>query len=115
MPACDSIAPTDRFRARLLVGLRARLCQLRLSCKATDRPGLVPGLLFMFLSVAQLIDMTGYRAHRKQADWLGVNGYSFDVRADGRPNVLHAQVIERQCKGEVPKSKPDLAALDRLS
>lgn len=67
----------------------------------------------MFLSTDQLAEMTGYRAHGKQARWLAENGYMFDIRSDGRPNVLHQQVIERQCKGARarPKVAPNLGAL----
>jgi len=68
----------------------------------------------LFLTKEQLTELTGYKFHSKQALWLAENGYSFDIRSDGRPNVLHQQVIERQCRVEPKRrrSEPNLAALD---
>ena len=70
----------------------------------------------MFLTRKQLRNMTGFKSYASQRRWLADNGYSFDVRSDGRPNVLHQQVIERQCKGVEarPKSTPNLDALNRF-
>ena len=50
----------------------------------------------MFLSTENLRELTGYKSGRKQAEWLVSNGYAFDLRADGRPNVLLAQLRQRQ-------------------
>ncbi len=50
----------------------------------------------MFLSSENLRELTGYKSGRKQAEWLVSNGYAFDLRADGRPNVLLAQLRQRQ-------------------
>ena len=52
----------------------------------------------MFLSADQLQQLTGYRKPTLQRRWLLDNGYHFDVRADGRPVVLVAQVTARQLK-----------------
>ena len=60
----------------------------------------------MFLDAAELADMTGYKRAREQATWLARNGYSFDIRADGRPNVMLEQVRERQLKGAGPRERP---------
>ena len=66
----------------------------------------------MFLTSEQLLEMTGYRNHAAQATWLSDNGYSFDLRRDGRPNILLDQVRERQCKKAVIKPGPNLAWMD---
>ena len=66
----------------------------------------------MFLSQEQLVDMTGYRTKSAQVRWLLRNGYVFDIRSDGRPNVLLDQVRERQCKETSSTPGPDLAWLD---
>ncbi len=66
----------------------------------------------MFLSNAQLEEMTGYKQHAAQAAWLSDNGYSFDLRSDGRPNVLVDQVRERQLKSFKRKPEPDLSWMD---
>jgi hypothetical protein len=66
----------------------------------------------MFLSSSQLVDMTGYRSKKAQGRWLLENGYKFDVRSDGKPNVLLDQVRERQCKKLESTPGPDLSWLD---
>ena len=50
----------------------------------------------MFLTADQLSELTGYRKPGLQRRWLTDSGYRFDVRADGRPVVLVAQVQARQ-------------------
>ena len=54
----------------------------------------------MFLTHEQLVEMTGFKIHSKQAEWLKSNGYTFDFRRDGRPNILVSHVEERQRKGK---------------
>ena len=71
--------------------------------------------MLVFLNRKQLRKMTGYRNHAAQAGWLSDNGYSFDLRRDGRPNVLIEQVRERQCKTATSKPGPDLSWLDKPS
>ena len=66
----------------------------------------------MFLTNDQLKEMTGYRRHSGQIEWLAKNGYRFDIRSDGRPNVLLDQVRERQCKNVEPEQEPDLSWID---
>ena len=72
----------------------------------------------MFLTSEQLHELTGYRKPALQRHWLLQNGYRFDVRSDGRPALLEAQVRARQLKGlgaiaDGPE-EPDLDALDRI-
>ncbi len=59
----------------------------------------------MFLSTAELQDLTGYVQPAAQRRWLAENGYRFDVRSDGRPSVLADQVRARQ-NGQVSQRKP---------
>lgn len=66
----------------------------------------------MFLNSQQLQDMTGYRHHASQVKWLVKYGYSFDIRRDGRPNVLIDQIKERQCKNFESTPGPDLSWMD---
>lgn len=66
----------------------------------------------MFLTSAQLEEMTGYVQHAAQIRWLAENGYSFDLRRDGRPNVLVDQVRERQLKNFKRKTVLDLSWMD---
>ena len=71
----------------------------------------------MFLDQENLIVLTGYKRPADQRRWLITNGYRFDVRADGRPSVLVAQVDARQLMGlkanPEASQEPDLAALER--
>ena len=65
----------------------------------------------MFLTADHLCELTGYRKPALQRRWLIQNGYKFDVRADGRPVVLMAQVEARQ----TPRSKRNAADLPDFS
>ena len=69
----------------------------------------------MFLNSKQLREMTGYRNRAAQARWLSDNSYSFDLRKDGRPNVLIEQLRERQCKNTESKPGPDLSWMDEAA
>ena len=70
----------------------------------------------MFLSSDNIKALTGYTRPTDQRRWLVANGYRFDVRADGRPSVLVAQVEARQLRGlkslPEPTQEPNLAALE---
>ena len=70
----------------------------------------------LFLTSEQLEEMTGYRNHTAQATWLADNGYRFDVRKDGRPNVLLEQVRERQVSMKATERKPgpDFSWMDQV-
>jgi len=69
----------------------------------------------LFLSESALTEMTGYKSKAGQIRWLAKNAYRFDVRADGRPNVLIEQVMERQCRNAKTKAGPNLAYLKSVS
>ena len=68
--------------------------------------------MLVFLTSEQLEEMTGYRNHAAQAVWLSDNGYKFDLRRDGRPNVLIDQIRERQCTNAKSTPGPDLSWMD---
>ena len=70
----------------------------------------------MFLTRAELEELTGRKQAAAQRRWLMDNGYKFDVRADGRPAVLLEQVQLRQIdRGRSRRvSGPNLDALDQL-
>lgn len=69
----------------------------------------------MFLTKDEVHDLTGYTQPAAQRRWLVKNGYSFDVRGDGRPAVLRQQLQERhKAKARQRASGPNLAALDEL-
>jgi uncharacterized protein DUF4224 len=65
----------------------------------------------VFLTSKELFEMTGYKSNAAKIRWLSDNGYAFDIRRDGRPNVLIDQVRERQCKKAERAPGPDLAWL----
>jgi len=71
----------------------------------------------IFLTESELEHLTGYKKPKLQRQWLANNGYSFDVRADGRPIVSRAHYESRhsgKARGRRP-SEPDFAALDALN
>ena len=69
----------------------------------------------MFLSADNIGQLTGYRKPALQRRWLVQNGYSFDVRADGRPVVSLAQYEARHMPSRRTRpSVPDFGALDEL-
>ena len=69
----------------------------------------------MFLTNKQIKQLTGYQKPALQRQWLVDNGYSFDVRADGRPVVSQAHYESRHGTISARRaSVPDLAALDNL-
>ena len=69
----------------------------------------------MFLTTEQLYQLTGYKKPALQRRWLAGNGYSFDVRRDGKPVVsrCHYESHHGVVVGKRP-SVPNLAALDDL-
>ena len=69
----------------------------------------------MFLTTKELRDLTGYQKPAPQIRWLAENGYSFDVRCDGRPVVSRAYYEGRHRPSKAARpSAFNLAALDNL-
>ena len=67
------------------------------------------------LSGDQLRELTGDQKPALQRCWLAENGYSFDVRRDGRPVVSRLYFEGRQGTVKARRlSVPDLAALVKL-
>ena len=57
--------------------------------------------------------LTGYKKPALQRRWLIQHGYRFDVRADGRPAVLAAQVEQRHGVNVVTSNtEPNWSALE---
>ena len=65
----------------------------------------------MFLTPAQVHELTGYQRPSKQIAWLRANGLRFFVAADGHPRVPSAQF--EQPAGATQRSTPNLDALRR--
>ena len=65
----------------------------------------------MFLTPAQLYELTGSRQKRKQIEWLAEHGWPHVVNAHGRPVVLASTVEARL--GLVTRSQPNFGALNR--
>ena len=69
----------------------------------------------MFLTIEELCQLSGYRKPALQSRWLAENGYSFDVRADGKPVVSRAHYEARHTpQKRIRPSAFDLAALDSV-
>ena len=69
----------------------------------------------VFLSNTEIRMLTGYSKPAFQRRWLAQNGYSFDVRADGKPVVSQAHYeAHHSLQKRGRPSAFDLAALDLL-
>lgn len=68
----------------------------------------------MFLSVAELVILTGYKRRSCMIRWLRENGFVFRIGADGLPKVLEEHV-RLQLSGIVtkPRNLPNFAALKK--
>ena len=68
----------------------------------------------MFLTADELRELTGYQKPVLQRRWLAENGYSFDVRGDGKPVVSRAYYEGRQLGPQKQPRPlgPNLAGLD---
>lgn len=66
------------------------------------------------LTPDELYDLTGYKAGKRQRQWLAENGYSFDVRANGRPAVSRSHYEARHAPVKRRPSAMNLAALDGM-
>lgn len=47
----------------------------------------------MFLTQAELIEMTGYQKHQAQQRWLKAQRIPFLIGGDGMPRVMRATVL----------------------
>jgi hypothetical protein len=65
----------------------------------------------MFLTRQELIELTGYKLPSYMIRQLQSYGLRFFVAADGYPRVAKSEI--EYIRREVPKSKPNLAALGR--
>lgn len=66
----------------------------------------------MFLTIAELVSLTGYRRRSCIIRWLAENGFAFRVGADGYPRVLAEHVKLQLCAvAAKPRNLPNLDAL----
>lgn len=66
----------------------------------------------LFLSDAELHELTGFRRKLRQIQWLKDHGYRFEVNGKGRARVLRSAVLGRLNHRPAPqKPEPDFAAL----
>ena len=62
----------------------------------------------MFLSPAELAELTGLKRPSAQARWLAQAGLRHVLGADGRPRVLRAEVERAMLGGPVKQRPPQL-------
>lgn len=62
----------------------------------------------MFLTAAELNDLTGLKQGAAQVRWLRRNGIPHTIRVDGKPSVLSSAINP---KSSQPPRRPDFAAL----
>lgn len=59
----------------------------------------------LFLSDADLVDLTGYRRAHEQKRWLAARRWKFETNAAGKPRVARAY-LERKLVGEAQTAEP---------
>lgn len=61
----------------------------------------------MFLTAAEIRELTGRKQQKRQAEWLRLNGWRFVLDADGRPKIMR-EYYERRSSGqeEPPPRQP---------
>ena len=62
----------------------------------------------MFLSAAQIAELTGVRRPSAQARWLAKAGMRYAIGNDGQIKVLRAEVERYMLSGPAPKREPQL-------
>lgn len=69
----------------------------------------------MFLSLSELVALTGYKRRGCMIRWLHANGFIFRIAADGYPRVLDEHV-KMQLLGiaSTRRNTPNLEALKQL-
>lgn len=69
----------------------------------------------MFLTIAELVLLTGYKRRGCMIRWLAGNGFLFRIGADGYPRVLEEHVRQQLC-GVASRSRntPNFDALKQL-
>jgi hypothetical protein len=68
----------------------------------------------MFLTIAELIGLTGYKRRSRIVRWLAENGFAFRIGADGYPRVLEEHVRLQLCAvAAKPRNTPNLDALKK--
>jgi hypothetical protein len=69
----------------------------------------------LFLTPAEIRELTGLQRPAAQCRWLARNGYRFEVGGDRQPKVMRAQLEARQgITSPARPTGPDFSALDRL-
>ncbi len=66
----------------------------------------------MFLTQADLVQLTGRKRKDGQRQWLIRRGYKFELTADGRPVVLRSGVEAKLGFMARPSGTPNWEALD---
>ncbi len=69
----------------------------------------------MFLSLSELVALTGYKRRGCMIRWLQANGFIFRVAADGYPRVLDEHVkMQLSGIGSTRRNTPNFKALKQL-
>lgn len=72
----------------------------------------------MFLTPAELAELTGKVRFTAQVAWLTRRRWAFEIRDDGRPVVARAeaerQLVGRRGRHSQPDDEPDFGALRRF-
>ncbi|MDP2821077.1 MAG: DUF4224 domain-containing protein [Sulfuritalea sp.] len=64
----------------------------------------------LFLTPAELVELTGRKTSAGQRCWLDANGYRFALNANSRPIVARGHVLARLGASEAESSAPVASA-----
>lgn len=64
----------------------------------------------LFLTPAEMVELTGRRTSAGQRRWLGANGYRFALNANSRPVVARGHVLARLGASQADSSAPAVSA-----
>lgn len=67
----------------------------------------------MFLTPAELRELTGCARRKDQLVWLKAKGYKHQVNALGQINVLRAHIEHRLGAGKPPAPEPDFSVFHK--
>jgi len=69
----------------------------------------------MFLTAAELRELTGRARRKDQLVWLKAKGYKHEVNALGRIIVARAHVDHRLGSGQPPAPEPDFSVFHKAA
>lgn len=70
----------------------------------------------IFLTAAEIADLTGFKTPKRQTEWLGNHGWRFEINGNHRPIVARKYAEKMLGCGAIEENayRPNFAALQRM-